>query len=65
MFPGTPGKFVEFGNHYSDFDVMFSETFDDIPSLFYMAKSLADVWQRRIDPSLRESLASVCKAVVL
>ena len=33
-FTGTPGKFVEFGNHYSDVDEMLSETFDDIPSPF-------------------------------
>ena len=65
FFPSTPEKFVEFGNHYSDFDDMLSETFNDIPSLFYMIKSLQTFGKGRIDPSLRESLASVCKAVVL
>ena len=40
IFTGTPKKFVEFGNHYSDFDEMLSETFDDIPSPFLHGKRL-------------------------
>ena len=49
IFTGTPEKFVEFGNHYSDFDEMLPENLDDIhKAFFYVVKGLTDVKEKAV-----------------